>query len=713
MFKVPCIVRNNGGISYRDETVYSVNEYTPLFNETVKKKRNKTTYMKDFATFDIETTSITHYENGIEVPSYAFMYVWQCCINGTVIIGRTWLEWLELLHKLHDTLGLGEYKRLVIYVHNLAFEFSFLAGYINDYKELFATAKRKPITWYCDDYGVEFRCSQKLTNKSLFMLSKDIQECEHIKAKDDLDYKLIRHSDTPLTPTELGYCVNDVLGLWECIKAIEYHDGVNMATIETTSTGYVRHDIRDVRHEFRNIDKQLKSLIVPKYMYNMLQNAFRGGDTHANKFRCNHVWEDVYSFDAVSMYPAMQLLMKFPMGIFETYHAKEGILNILKNKAWFAKIKFTNIRMKDDKYNPYLSISKCTDFVKPETDNGRVWSAVELVTTITDIDYKIICDTYDFDAMYVANNHIYATKYDYLPKEIRAVILKYFKTKCILKFEIKNCSDPNKISDLIYAYHKSKEKLNAIYGLSATNPLYETTSFDGKEWKSTPPDDSEYRSLMEKSPMLYQWGVWTTAHARQHLRRMLDCVGADFIYCDTDSCKALSVDETKYNELNKWVKELCEKAGAFVDVQGKRFYIGVFENETNLKTDSLQPTYCKFKTLGAKRYGYIVYNKDGTIANEPEYTIAGVSKSVGGKSIASLYMQTLDEFKEGVYMYDAGGNKATYHDSTEITQKEVTDYLGNNGIAEYTGYNCLSRRDYTLSLTDEQRINYNISYQVY
>ena len=54
------------------------------------------------------------------------MYVWQIAINGTVIIGRTWDEFLNLLKEVSDYFELGEDKRMIIYVHNLAFEFQWL-----------------------------------------------------------------------------------------------------------------------------------------------------------------------------------------------------------------------------------------------------------------------------------------------------------------------------------------------------------------------------------------------------------------------------------------------------------------------------------------------------------------------------------------------------------------------------------------------------------
>ena len=56
--------------------------------------------------------------------------------------------------------------------------------------------------------GIEFRCSYVMSGVAL----KDIVLYKHNVEKmvGDLDYNLIRHSGTPLTEKEMGYCINDV-----------------------------------------------------------------------------------------------------------------------------------------------------------------------------------------------------------------------------------------------------------------------------------------------------------------------------------------------------------------------------------------------------------------------------------------------------------------------------------------------------------------------
>ena len=77
--------------------------------------------------FDIETTSFIN-EHGEKT---AIMYEWSFCIFGAVIIGRTWQQFENMLHTIARILDLKESKRLIIYVHNLSYEFQFIRTHFN------------------------------------------------------------------------------------------------------------------------------------------------------------------------------------------------------------------------------------------------------------------------------------------------------------------------------------------------------------------------------------------------------------------------------------------------------------------------------------------------------------------------------------------------------------------------------------------------------
>src|SRR5699024_11977953 len=78
-------------------------------------------------------------------------------------------------------------------------------------------------------------------------------------------------------------------------------------------------------------------------------------------------------------------------------------------------ITFNNI-ISDFQFDNYLSESKC-NYLKGEiTDNGRVFSADELETTITDVDFKIINSVYDENSTEISNVYMFYS--GYLPKDI-------------------------------------------------------------------------------------------------------------------------------------------------------------------------------------------------------------------------------------------------------------------------------------------------------
>lgn len=153
--------------------------------------------------FDIETSVIPGTQQAV-------MYIWQWCFNDTVVMGRTWEEFKDLQARIIK--ALPDNYWLVVYVHNLSFEFQFLKGiYTFSEDEVFAIASRKVIK--ADMYGrFEFRCSYKLTNMSLGQFTSRMK-VEHVKLSgDEFDYTKVRYWFTELDPEELQYCINDEIG---------------------------------------------------------------------------------------------------------------------------------------------------------------------------------------------------------------------------------------------------------------------------------------------------------------------------------------------------------------------------------------------------------------------------------------------------------------------------------------------------------------------
>ena len=212
-----------------------------------RKKGNPATrrkfWYKDIVTaFDIETTRIIEIEQAV-------MYIWQWAFGpDLVVIGRTWDDFRWFVGNLCESIPDSE--KLIVFVHNLSFEFQFLKGiYEFTSEEVFALDQRKVLNCSMFD-KLEFRCSYLQTNMSLDEFT-DKMGAEHRKLSgEEFDYSKVRYPWTPLSERELAYCVNDVVGLVEAMMIQMAHDGDNLYTVPKTSTGYPR---RDAKHAMRGV----------------------------------------------------------------------------------------------------------------------------------------------------------------------------------------------------------------------------------------------------------------------------------------------------------------------------------------------------------------------------------------------------------------------------------------------------------------------------
>lgn len=637
--------------------------------ETVRKSgKSKVTYYNIPCAFDIETTNMN-----CETP-YAFMYCWQFCFIDTVIFGRTWEQLRKLFEFLTNVLSLSNSNRLCVYCHNLAFEFQFLWSQI-PIDRIFAREQRKIITALSG--GIEFRCSYYLSNMSLDKFCENSPSCRHRKLSGTYDYRRIRYPWTKLTYKENKYRYNDVRGLCECIADKLKEDTI--ATIPLTSTGYVRREARKaVRENPKNI-KRLENEALTKEQYIMCKEAFRGGDCHANALYTNTVLENVYSYDMQSAYPGVMLSCKFP-GKFKRLSTK----NFEKcyrerNHAMLFRAKFYNIEHKQAYGNPYIPTAKCRQIKKGVFDNGRIIYAESLEITLTDIDYQIIEHDYNYDKVEVAN--CYYAEYDYLPKELRLEIMKYFEAKTKLKG----------IKGHEYEYMKSKNKLNSEYGMMVTDIINNEIIFENGEWINHKPEDIEseiekhYKS--KKLFLSYQWGVWVTAWTRLRLRKFIWRSRIDYVYCDTDSNKTIGNYDKIVDELNNEIINENEKADIhpWLYYNGKMHMLGIWEKEGEMT----------IKTLGAKKY---ITKQKGS--SKYSVTVSGMNKKISSEYITrkakSENITGFELFKIGTIFNRAACRTTSYYNDVS------RETLSINGKEFETGSNvAIVDTTYTLGVTEE------------
>lgn len=641
------------------------------------KKRH---YIGITTAFDIETTLIDSVEQSV-------MYIWQWQFGEDyTVIGRTWDEFLELQKRIKAVLP--EDRWLVVYVHNLSYEFQFLKGIYSFYPDdVFAVASRKVVKadmWGC----FEFRCSYKLTNMSLKQFTSKMMVKHQKLSGEEFDYGVKRYPWTELTDEELEYCINDVLGLVEAVNALMARDGDTLQTIPLTSTGYVRRNAKralkdgSVHHNF------VYSILPDIDTYRALREAFRGGNTHANRYYAGDIVENVHSADRSSSYPAVMCNCEFPMSAFTPILPKD--LNpdyisrciTIRHKALLLRIGIKNLRLRDPFWGcPYLSKDKCRNIHKAvdTEDNGRILEAEYLETTITDIDLKIIMEEYKGEIIFL---HGWYASYKKLPQALINEVIKYYKDKTELKG----------VAGQEIFYDKAKALLNSLYGMMAQDPVKHNLIFKqvGDWEEDTSLTDEEILGKSNQRAFLaYQWGVWVTAHSRDALERGIRLVhetdGADFIYCDTDSVKYTgNVDWSDYN--NDRVSECRESGSMATDPKGITHYMGVFETE-DLKDTGFAYRY--FKTLGAKKYAYVEREGEGV-----HCTIAGVNKKKGGKELDKH--GGLSAFAEGFIFREAGGTQAVYNDTPQMDHVEIE-----GRSLPVTANVAILPSEYTLGITGE------------
>lgn len=651
----------------------------------VVKKLRKSKYYNIPCAFDIETSST--YKDDKKI---AFMYIWMLSIDGNIIVGRTWWDFAEVMVKIINHLNISLNKRLVIYVHNLAYEFQFISK-IFEWEDIFSIKERKPI-YAVTKQGIEFRCSYLLTNKSLESLSKDLIKYKADKKVGDLDYNLIRHSETPLTEKEIGYCINDVVVVTNFIKETMEQDG-DITKIPYTKTGYVRNFCREHCLKNKKYNRNIRTFTLDSNEYKMLKRGFQGGFTHASCRHSGKIRNNVNSYDFTSAYPAVMLMEKYPMSKGQRVHPEsyEEFDYYLNHFCCIFDIKFVNILASKNSDHP-LSFSKCWDVLDVVKDNGRVVSASELCTTLTDVDFDIMKSFYSWEDLAVGDMYVY--KKDYLPKEFIECVLTLYENKTKLKGVEGEESN----------YLLSKSMLNALYGMCVTDIDRDEYAFKNDEWETNSSNLEETLDRYNKSYkrfISYPWGVWITAYNRRNLFSAIEEYDEDYIYSDTDSVKVINKDKhlDYINFYNNNVLVKLKKLSEYYnidfdkfrpkDINGKEHLIGIWDDEG---------TYEIFKTIGAKRY--MIY-KDSILS----ITVSGLNKKSTVPYLLKTFDNNIDDvfknFNENLYIPKGFTGKNTHTYIDEAIDGEIEDYLGNIGEYHELSYIHLEPSDYDFSLKSD------------
>lgn len=664
----------------------------------IKKANNylykKELYCADLLAFDTETTTFfkvngewivqndyNKYDDFSDAEKYALVYIWQLAINDEVIFGRELSDFFKFLHK-YNRINKG---KKIIYVHNLGYDFAFLADYLPADIKVFARAPHRPIYARSAELNIEFRCSYYLTNMSLDTCAKEFK-LNVKKLVGELDYSRARTPKTPLSSAELLYCENDVIIINQMIKYVFLPRYKKVANIPLTQTGEVRRDVKAILNSPDYLRK-IKNNYPDFEIYKILTRVLQGGYTHLNYLYEGKVLNNLMCFDFASSYPFEMCTNKFPMGKFKkcaefirgdnnySYLIYVQIINISAVGAW-----------------NYIARHKCDIAYNAIVDNGKIMSADYLELWCTDCDLNIILDNYIFEK--IEYKIIYKSFKDYLPRDLIIYILQNYNNKTKLKG----------IEEEYPLYMRSKQKVNSIFGMCITNTitdeiLYNISNHEiGESMWSVKQltDDDIIKKLAEERPFLnYAWGVWVTAYAREKLWYFIKNIGIDAVYCDTDSVKMLNGDLYIHlvNAYNKSVDERIKGVCNALDIDKNLFYPEDKKgNKHPLGYFEFDGFYSKFKSFGAKKY---CYEMDGKF----NFVVAGLIKNYlkDGEKTATL-CGFLDFELNKIIKH--GRKVLQYFENTDLPEK-LLDYLGNvyepktrNGIA-------MIDSNYTFSLSDD------------
>lgn len=678
----------------------SIDEFIDKLSEStydLKKNNKKVAYYQIPCSLDIETSSFIK-----DGEKRATMYIGALDINHNIYFFRTWDEMSDLFNALHEFFMLGENRRLLIYVHNLSYEFQFLRKWL-PWDKVFALSEREVV--YAISAGIEFRCSYKLSGYSLENLAK-IRKLPIKKLNENYDYKLLRTSESDLSEDVYKYLKNDVEIIIYYIEQL-LNEEKEISRIPLTKTQYVRRYTRNQCNSFK-YRKMMKNLEIDIDEYDYLKKAFAGGFTHANIINSNKIFENVSSYDFTSSYPAVMVSEKFPMSSSERIDnpTKKEVDESIKYYCCIIELELYEVESKFIADNP-LSLSKCEITGKKEIDNGRIMSADKIKTVITEQDLLTIKEFYKIKEIKYLT--IYRYIKNYLPTEFIKAVLELYKIKTELKG----------VENRETEYLNSKEMLNSEYGMTVTDILRDTIEYKNDEWgigeQNIEDEIDKYNSKFDRF-MFYPWGVWVTAYARRNLFTAIMELKGDYIYSDTDSVKFIN-RKSHIAYFEKYNNELEQKLQKAMDyhklnvelvkprtIKGKEKLLGEWDYDGD---------YTYFKTLGAKRY--MTVSKDIVVL-----TVSGLNKNSALPYILEKcnieyekqngkckvfgqpnFKKIFDFFTEGMYIPKGktGKNVHTYID--DEFKCVIKDYNGKYCKVHEKSCIHLDEADYCLSLAEE------------
>ena len=650
------------------------------------------------AAFDTETSTIE--KDGEQI---AFMYVWQMAVENEAFYGRTWSEFKLCLQKMKNEMHLAVDYKLIVYVHNLKYDFGFYKKEVNLDGNDFVARSRRTVLKHIMDDCFEVRDSAVYTEEPLEHMGEEIG----IPKMKGYDYNRIRHALTPLTPEELEYCEHDVLILTRYFRLEAEKLNCSIYKLALTATQKIK---RGINEEFARESRMYQNMIMSRqlkdndhdnHILDLLKHAFFGAFNYSSQLIRGITQNNVAGIDISACYGAQCLLHPYPVGKFTPIELPESTDDLKNNPRYAGKAMLITFAAKDvsAKYADigFLPINVHNYWQRPASDinniaSKRVLTAAKLEMTLTDVDFRLFLEFYSYSAIKFVS--IMASDYGDMPPYMIRSIEKTHRKKLEIqrRNNIIKLSRPLTLAEQL-EYTHAKTGVSRIYGILVQDPVR-----DIYEWNPEINDiqkNGEQKNKSQFQPVLYQWGVWVVAWARYEILRLLlklSGTGKNFddlktLYSDTDSLYF------KFTESDiEIVKSYNDMINAKISNVAKKYRISP-EALTGIGT--LKITYYQqFKTTGIKQYCYIqddVFDYRCAGLTRPDYQYDDNNNQLFNEDGTPVNngMTFFDNFASNdermaafcremsIPASDAHVKRNYYNDEPLKNPIEVTDYLGN------------------------------------
>lgn len=605
------------------------------------------------------------------------------------------------------------------------------------------------------------------------------KECGFEKAVGHWDYTKIRTPETPLTDEETYYACTDCLTLlcWlgYYFRREPLLDPEQVAYKLCTKTGAVRQK-REIL--FSHLKGEGLKMSAGKYwtIFNQSQclrddealftfhACTRGGFTFASR-ECAGLpidageGEEILAYDATSQHPAQMVShfvpVDFQKASTEILQLDAQIIQTIPKEtlyksyarpfpvAFDACFDFTNIRLKPgtvwarDGISPlaYARLQRYTEIDESDfaanarrdagyADSapdgceyafGKVYSAPRLRLWLTELDFWIICQVFDFDSFQAVQG--FETSKFQRPTDYSVLsVMEFYRRKNKLKEVRKRYAQGERdfldVSDILPGYFiaemeqgiadsvelesyymGSKADLNSLYGIEITNEAKRDIVLDAEGLVYTGKYSAD--NLPTTSKACYQYGQRIVGYSRIAQVLMIEALGKHakrVINGDTDSIKLL-VDKSNMSAIEA---ELAKYAGAIDKARAivtERVRTSYPQKHTELKGVGhyeCEAHYTRF---------YSAYNKAYIAGDDWHITLAGVpSLYKGHDGERGLETWARDYVAQGHTWQETAGLVLGYNvcidaDITGLNGRshpewasrwnaEVVDYLGYSAYVE-------------------------------